>query len=561
MASTSHFKRYKKVILIFAALLVAAFICLLIFVDRIIEPILKDRIHTLIVQGSDSLYTYKLGKLKANFFGGNVEVQDLQIDIDSNRYEELRRVNALPSLTMQLSLQRGHIKGLGIFDLLFRKQIKVEEIMSTEANVRLSRHVRPRHEVEAHIPLWQAIEPKIQSIHVNRISLNGIRLLYKNADTSESVKLQFDRCDALFKDIQIDSAAAADTSRIGFTKSIFMKFNGLKFRTEDSLYKMKAKEIVYSSTDRMLEVDSFKLQPTLEKEGFYEKVGEQASMYRIEFQKVRFVNTHLDHFIRNNIIDADSAIFVLSAISIYTDRSAKINYESKIGKYPQQQLLKAGTTILVKNLSVQNANIEYTEKNPTNGKEGTLSLNHLNINASNITNDSAAITRSPVCTAKMQGTILDATPITTEFKFYLDTTNGKYDAKGTVGSVSASTLNTLAVPLADVEINSFNLRRLDFQVSGEDYGATSNVRMLYSNLSITIRKTNEETGVTSTKKFLTKVVNKFVIWPDNPGPGGIERTATNAKVARLTTQSFFGLLWKAIFAGMQDVMMKSGRYG
>jgi hypothetical protein len=51
-----------------------------------------------------------------------------------------------------------------------------------------------------------------------------------------------------------------------------------------------------------------------------------------------------------------------------------------------------------------------------------------------------------------------------------------------------------------------------------------------------------------------------VIWPDNPGNDGIERTAQNTRVARLTTQSFFGLIWKTIFAGMQDVMMKSGRY-
>lgn len=560
MAVRKNFHWYKKLMIVITVIFLSAFIILLIFVDRFVEPILKDRIHTLIVQGSDSLYTYHLGKLKANFFGGNVEIQDLEINVDSIRYNKLRSINALPSLTMQVNLQRGRIKGLGIFSLLFLKKINVQEIMSADANIRLSRHIHPRHVQEATLPLWEAIQPKIKSIYVDRIRLEGIKLLYKNADTSESVKLQFDRCDALFKDIRIDSASFADTTRVGFTKSIDMKFRGLKFRTEDSLYKMKAKEIVYSSTERKLEIDSFKLQPTLEKEDFYKKVGEQASMYRIEFQKVRFVNTHLDHFIHNNIIDADSAIFIQPAISIYNDRSEKINYESKIGKYPQQQLLKAASTILIKNLVVQNADIDYTEKNPVNMKEGTFTVSHMNMNAANITNDSATISRQPVCTAKMQGAIMDVTPFSTEFRFYLDTTNGKYDAKGTVGNITASTLNLLAVPLANVKINSINLRQLNFQVSGEDYEATSNVRMLYNRLSITLRKTNEETGETSTKKFLTKVINKFVIWPDNPGPDGTERVATKAQVARLTTQSFFGLFWKAIFAGMQDVMMKSGRY-
>jgi hypothetical protein len=117
--------RYKKILTLAGAVLLTLFILLLIFVNRFLEPVLKDRIHTLIIQGSDSLYTYTLGKLNANFYGGNVEVENLQINIDSNRYQYLRARNALPSLTMQLSLQRGHIKGVGIFDLLFGKKIRV----------------------------------------------------------------------------------------------------------------------------------------------------------------------------------------------------------------------------------------------------------------------------------------------------------------------------------------------------------------------------------------------------------------------------------------------------
>ena len=193
------FSRYKKTLIIAGSILFTLFILLLIFVNRFIEPILKDRLHTLIVQGSDSLYTYTLGKLNANFYGGNVEVENLQINIDSNRYQYLRARNALPSLTMQLSLQRGHIKGVGIIDLLFGKKIRVEEIMSRQADIKLTRHVHRRNNVtEEKLPVWKAIQPKILSIFVKKIRLDGIKMLYRNTDTSESVKLQFDRCDALF---------------------------------------------------------------------------------------------------------------------------------------------------------------------------------------------------------------------------------------------------------------------------------------------------------------------------------------------------------------------------
>jgi hypothetical protein len=560
MTDRRWFHRYKKIIAIGGAILLTSFILLLFFVNRFIEPILKDRLHTLIIQGSDSLYTYTLGKLNANFYGGNVEVENLQVSVDSIRYKYLKKRNALPSLTMQLRLQKGHIKGVGIIDLLFGKKIRVEEIMSAQADIVVSRNVRLKNVVEEKNPVWKAIQPKINSIYVRKIKLDGIKLLYKNADTSEAVKLQFDRCDADFNDILIDSTASVDTTRIGFIKEISMKFNDLKYRTSDSTYKMKAKWIKYSSKERTLEVDSFKLQPTLDKKDFYEAANRQTSLYYIEFEKVRFVNTRLDHFIHNNIIDADSLVFEKPEVKIYSDKSLPPDFESKIGKSPHQQLLKAGTTIDVKHISFKDASFELTEKDAKTNQEGTLALSHLNFNANNVTNDAALIKKNPVCTAHFGGTIFNSSPLVLNLKFYLDSANGRFDASGFVKNISSTQLNQLAVPLANVQINSCNIHDLEFNVSGEDYSATANVRMRYNNLSITLRKTDEETGQTKTKKFLTKLLNRFVIWSDNPGPDGIERTAQNTRVARLTTQSFFGLIWKTIFAGMQDVMMKSGRY-
>ena len=382
---------YRRILIIGGSLLLGLFLVLLIFVNRFIKPILKDRLHTLIIQGSDSLYNYTLGKLNANFYGGNVEVENLQINIDSSRYEYLRKRNALPSLTMQLSLQKGQIKGIGIIDILFGKKIRVEEILSKQADIKITRNIRPRNASDQNVPVWKAIKPKISSIYVGAIKLDGIKMLYKNADTSESVKLQFDRCDAAFKDILIDSAAAFDTTRMGFTKEISMKFHDLKFRTSDSTYKMKAEWIKYSSKARTLEVDSFKLQPTLEREDFYSTANRQTSLYYIEFAKVRFVNTRLDYFIHNNIINADSVVFEKPDVKIYNDKSLPPDFESKIGKFPHQRLLAAGATINVKNISFKDASFQLTEKDAESSKEGILTLNHLNFDASNVTNDTSLI--------------------------------------------------------------------------------------------------------------------------------------------------------------------------
>ncbi|HUQ96443.1 MAG TPA: hypothetical protein VM010_02175 [Chitinophagaceae bacterium] len=532
-----------------------------VFINRYIEPVLRDRIHTLIIQGSDSLYAYNLGSLNANFFGGSVEVRNLHIHPDSTRYMALAGANALPALTLELDLVRGQIKGLDLFDLLFNKQIAIEEIVSKDADIRLLRHIRQNDVPKNTPPLWKMVQPSINGIAVNRINLDGVKLLYRNADTSDAIKLQFDKCIGLFDDIRIDSLASADTTRIAFTKSINLQFNDLKFRTPDSSYKMKADVISYSSRANVFEVVNFKIQPTLkDKDEFYAAATRQKTMYVIEYDRMKLTNIRLDRFLNNNIIAADTVFIEHPVTTLYNDKSLPPVFDSKIGSYPHQQLLKASTSIIVKAVLVKNAELQYTEKASKTGQEGTLALSDLNIEMQNVTNDANAIKRNRECLVNASGKILGNSPMQVQFHFYLDDTSGRFTAAGDVKNVSANQLNALAEPLANVKLQSFNMKKLDFTMQGDDYSATSNVTMRYDNLFVLLQKQNEETGAVKTKKFMTKLLNRFTLQENNPGPDGVLRKAVGAQRSRISSQSFFGLVWKSLFTGMQEVMMKTGRF-
>ena len=552
-------KRARKIIQYVLLLAIIAFGFLLFFINRFIEPMLRDRLHTLIVQGSDSLYRYQLGNLNANFFGGNVEVENLHIQVDSSRYKQLAETNALPSLTMQLDLQKGRIRGLGVMALLFGKKIKITEILSKEADIKLSRHIRNLQERPNTIPLWKAIQPVIRSISIDRINLDGVKLLYKNADTSESIKLQFDRCVALFKNIKVDSIASVDTTRIAFAQSINMQFYDLKFRTPDSAYKMKAEVIDYSSDKKRLQIKDFKIQPTLEKEEFFKTARVQKSRYEVEFDDAVFTNLRIDRFIYSNIIAADSVFLTKPQLRIENDKTLPPTLENKFGKYPHQSLLKANSTIIVKAIKITDGDVSYTEKNEKTKKEGKLSFESLSASIANVTNDANMIRQNAQCIANVEAKVLGMSPIETRFTFFLDSREGRFDAKGQVQNLNGKELNAIAEPLSNIQIQSVNIGFIQFDVHGDDYSANGNVRMNYNNLAITLRKRDDETGAVKTKKFLTKLINKFTIYPSNPSEG-VQRVADNVVYARTSSKSFFGVVWKTVFAGMQNIMMKTGRY-
>src|SRR5215203_6462416 len=93
--------RHRRLSIIIGSFLILVAVILFVFVNFLLEPVLAKKLDALIVQGSDSLYTYRLGKLNAGFFGGNIRVENLEIKVDSNRYRALKKEHALPALTIE----------------------------------------------------------------------------------------------------------------------------------------------------------------------------------------------------------------------------------------------------------------------------------------------------------------------------------------------------------------------------------------------------------------------------------------------------------------------------
>lgn len=530
---------------------------LFVLAERYVEPLLKDKLHTLIIDGSDSLYTYTLGDLDASFFGGSVKLKNLDIRVDSARFLQLKEAYTLPSVTVELDLVKAELKNIKILALLLNKRISIGEIMSKDANIRLTRHYQKMNKKEGK-PLWKLLKPKINSIAIDRVDLDGVKLLYNNADTSESLKLQFDTCFGLFSHILIDSTTAQDKTRVGYAKDVSLKFRDLKFRSADSLSKLKAEVITYSSKDKLFEIVDFKMQPTLtDKEAYYKVIGFRKDMKVIEFSKLSFTNFQLNKFIHENVIEADSVFVFQPILSIYLDKTYPPESKSKIGNAPHQELLKANSLIRIKGAAIKGAEFTYTERGEKTKKEGTVSFANLNASISNITNDSLLIKQNNKCVADIKGNILGKGLIETKFTFYLDSLNGSFSVNGTIQNIQAAQLNVLSKPLGNMDLRSFNMPYLKFAVDGNDHEGRGQVQMRYNNLFVVLLKTDKETGITKTNDFLTKIANKYTFQDANPGTNGVERTATRSVQYRLTTQSFFGLIWRTVFGGMQTIMMDS----
>jgi hypothetical protein len=546
----------KKFLVTAAAVLTGVILVLFTILGFILEPLLKKRLHALIIDGSDSLYQYSLGSLQANMFGANVSLNDFKLWVDSARYHQMRNDHSLPAITMQLDIKSGQVKGISLLALLGGNNLKIQKISSEEGQIILARHYVKTDTVSRNKrPFWKSIRPTMKGLTIGEINLENIGFAYWDLGPDDA-RFRFKRCDAKMRDIRIDSTMLADTTRLGYVGGFSLRLQGLDHLTADSVYKMNIGSIDYSSANRRLDIRRFHLQPSdsYSRLAVLDTIGK--TYFTLKTENIRFEGMRLEQFINANTIRAENMVLQNPQLIMYKDRSVQKDLRTKVGRYPHQLMEQMPVNLLINNLVLANMQMEYTEKSDRTGKEGQVVLQDLTLQANNLTNVPAAKKVNPVCIIKADGTILGS-PISTRFKLYLDSSNGRFDVEGTVKNITAAQLSPIAENLASIRLNSLNIREVSFSLSADDFKGKGSVRMLYDGLNVEVLKRDKKTGDVETNKFLTKLVNRYMAYPSNPVPGAPERVEEHATADRLLWQSFFGLIWKTVFAGMQNIILKT----
>ncbi len=546
----------KKVLIGLLIFIVISGVTLQIFITRYLPSLVKERLSDIIVRGSDSLYKFEVGKFDLGFWGGTIGITDLRITIDSTRYKKMNEEKKLPPLTFELILPKAKVEGINIKALIFSKRIDVRQISFTSAEVKLARHFKTTETTNIEdVPLWKLIQPQIRSITVNNIICAGLKINYKNVDSAAGFHWQFDKSNILFSDIQVDSTSASDSNRLLFAKNIILTAADIKMKTPDGLYNLQVKEIVYTSAAKSMEVKDFNFTQAINNQGFINHFGFQHEIYTLKMPSVLFKNFKLPGWINNNKLLIDTIELASPAVAIYLDRHAKPFTGSKKGKYPHQLLQKAPFAITVKRIKAKNASVIYTETNNLNNLTGKVVFSSLSGVIDNITNDPSAIKKSAECIVDIRGGVMKTGKIHTIFKFSLADKNGGFNVNSTITDLDANQMKPLFIAMTSVEIQSFNVKRIDYSISGNENSGTGALAMQYDNMDILVNKVEADKSLNK-KGVLSFFANRLLIYKENPKEGEEERKASNIVVQRDASRSFFNLVWKTMFSSAGEIVLR-----
>jgi len=544
---------------LFALLLVMA-LAFPVFINRYLERVIYERLEKLIVSGSDSLYHFKLDHMTVSFWNNSVTVKNLHIGIDSAHYTEREKYSNLPALTFEINLSSGSVRGIELLPLLYARKINIESIVSKKADVSFSRHFRRSDNTidTGNVPLWKLLQPEIKSISINKIVLDDLSINYTNADSAKAFKWKFEHCSSIIDNTMIDSVSVGDKDRILFSKNVSIQFTDVKLQTSDGLYAIETTKLWYSSAAKNVEFENFALHPVKTKT-FYNDVGYDKDRFNLFFPRIRMVDFHLPQWINDNVLSIDTVHLVDAQVNVYKDRTVKADTRKKLGNYPHQLLHKLPFTINIKQIQVVAAQLTYIEKNRESKLEGKLVFQKLNGSIKNVTNDITLIKKNPNCLVDMKSILMQASPLHALFTLHLDeAVSGGFEVRTDIAKLEASHLNAITVPLSQTSIKSLDISELHFYMKGNEQSGTGNLTLLYKNLEIDLKKKDEENGKMKNRKFLSFLVNKLVVYRENPMRGK-ERKAVAIQTIRNPQKSFFNLIWKTLYNSFKEVTIRIDR--
>src|SRR5690606_14506487 len=193
------------------------------------------------------------------------------------------------------------------------------------------------------------------------------------------------------------------------------------------------------------------------------------TMAVMKFDTLRFEKLDFKELIDNQQTISQHVQIKNGSVSLYNDKRYPKKSSSKIGKSPQQQLMKVKQLIKIDTVFVENVDVLYGEYSAKFNKEGVITFNNARGTLTNVTNDSTHLVKDKFMRADLQAKIMNAGLLKIQFGFDMLSKDGYHTYKGSLGRMQATAFNKILTPLLNAEIASGNIRSISFNFQANDY--------------------------------------------------------------------------------------------
>lgn len=502
--------------------------------DNIISYFVKDVVATV---KTATVKNEKGGRLLA-FEGVEYNAPGRFLKVDRFSQTELARNKVL------IDLRNARVSGISTNSFILNRQLKADSLTTDGGTLGIYRAKKKAAGGSGELEIDNDFfdEAIVKNIRLGSTDFYLYDRSNKNAEPMALKNLKFNASN-------LDSVySGTNIMRLIGNSNWDLSADGIAFTTADKVYKIAIGPFVLDNGKSIITVRDAAVTPIPTRDAFVKSLKFQKDLYDLRFNNIRLTGADVRKLITDKMVIAEDASFQ-PILKIFNDRTVTPDTVSKIGQYPQQLLQKLSTGVYIKTVHASNASVTYTERGALSKQLGTVTFDNITATIRNFTNIDSYKKKDGLMVMMADCRFLKMAPVKSEWKFPLASPTGAFSITGNIGAFSGPKLNPVIEPLGMGSIRSGDIKSYDFSMTGDDLKTEGTGTLLYNNLKIKLLKSPGDDNKLK-NKAVTSFVANAVILDNNPSRGTTRKADLSFK--RVTTKTFFNLVWKSIFAGAKS---------
>ncbi len=521
-----------------------------------LRPAIIAKLQQLVKDASAGLYHLSIERIDPDISALSININNAVLTPDSAMINNLDSLHMLPDDVYKISFSSLYMDGIVINDLLSKNHLSLHKIMISEPVIEVyhkeksyNKAIRIKNDSTT---IYKRIMKKMKSISINTIELAGGTFI-SHIGTGNKMN-KFNDVSIVLNNILIDSSTEYDSKRFLFARQAKLSTKNYYSRTPDSLYFFKIASLNISTADNIVTIHDFELHPRFNKKQFESHLHERKEMYNIIIPKISLQDVNWWNVINQKDIIARKASINNGSCKIFLDRSLPFR-KVKINNFPDQILMRISVPISITEMHIRHSKLAYSEYNPGIDKTGTIYIDDMNGEVTNITNMPDQIKKQNLLVLRSSGLFMHKIPITNGFTFDLSKyKSGNFTMDLNIGEIDSAVLNPITEPMAGFMIKKGTIEKGLAHVRGDNFKANGKGELLYKNLYLVgLKKDESKLSGMKKKSLLNFFGNVFLIKNNNPQKDSEPRTVDfNSKRDSKTT--FFSLVWGTIYSGILETI-------
>ncbi len=528
------------------------------YVSRKWRPILDQQLKALVLNASDSLYSINYSNLRVNLVTGNASLSNLSITPDTAVYARLDRQKKAPDNVYTLKVKKLEIHSLHPKTLYRQRKLIINKITIGQPDLYISKKLQPYNRIHRDTAstktIYQSISSIVNEVRIKEIRLNNTNFLLVNRSDEKPRRTSLKGLNIAVNDVLVDSLSHKDKSRFYNTRNIDFELKNYRIATPDSLYFLTFNKVLFSTEKSRLQLSNLTYTARYSTDAFYKKVKQSKEKFDVNIEKVTLNNIDIEKLRKDRRLYSSKVVIANGKIDIYnTNQYPKVKRD-RTGKFPHQQLQKLAFDLNFPHVVLQNLTIAYHEHNQQTRSTGRLVFSKMRGNLYNVSNDALVLKKQPLARASVTTSFMGRAPLSVLFTFNMVDKKGAFSYAGTLGAMDGRAVNAIVRPLALAEVKSLSVKKLQFNMHGNEDYTKGLVKFWYDDLKINLLKKDQETGSLRKRGLASSVANMYVLQQSNPRYSRNDTVFTVGKAyfKRSYEMSFFNLMWKGLLEGLKQ---------